>query len=615
MSRRMVRHSRRPASRIVRGESRTHKLLAQNRVRLMSIIVCFAFSFTVLSMRLFEVSLMGGGDLPFKRLVSEPSLMLKFQDSAKSDPTISHVSGPVRRRDIVDRNGMVLATNVQTASLVANPNLILEPEKVAQQLGTALGDTNIAALQQKLARPHSTFIYLKRHLSPAEQDRVNALGVPGLFFEAEDRRAYPMGDLVSHVVGYVDVDNHGIAGIERSMEKRLDQALPDEKPLQLTIDVRLQSVMHQELAAAMQTYKAIGATGIIMDIHSGEVLSMVSLPTFDPNSPSKGTPDERFNRATLGTYEMGSSFKTFTFALALDTGIVSLNDSYDASHPIRAAGYTISDAHPFYRWLSVPEIFAYSSNIGTVQMTMDVGPERQHDFLKKLGMFEPVSFELPEVSKPLVPREWSRLASMTISFGHGISVSPLHLVRGIASMAGDGRLVQPTLLMNDAATQHKHAKKSPQIISEQTTKKIRQLMRSVVQYGTAKKANVKGYQVGGKTGTAEKIVNGRYEPNARISSFVGVFPTDHPRYVVFAMLDEPKGTKETYGFATGGWVAAPVIANVVSRMGPLLGMQPDMGPENPESEQFWINATSRATEAHLRPQPARVVQDAAYTPH
>lgn len=605
MSRKMYRHSRRPPSRVIKGESRTHKLLEQNRIRLASIMVCFAFSFVALGLRLAEVSLVGGGDLPFKRLVSEPHLMLQRDDANTQNAAVQKTA--THRQHIVDRNGVILATNVETASLAANPSLISNPKEVAMALARVLDDVPLATLTNKLNRPDTTFVYVKRNLTPKEQQRVNALGVPGLFFEQHDKRVYPFGNMLSHVLGYVDIDNKGIAGVEKFFDKRLALGLKDDDTLTLSIDARLQAIVHQELAAAMKEFSAIGATAVVTDIKTGEVLALSSLPSYDPHHLEKATADQMFNRATLGAYEMGSTFKTFTVAMALNEKVVTMDGGYDASHPIQAAGFTINDSHPYYRWLSVPEIYAYSSNIGTVRMMMDVGMKRQQQYLKKLGMMEPVAIELPEKAQPLVPNEWRPINSMTISYGHGMSVSPLHLVQGTATVIGGGKQARLTLVKNG-----NKAKDMPRVISKDTSRHVRDLMRGVVEYGTAKKANVMGYEVGGKTGTSEKVQGGRYAEKAMLSSLVSAFPMSDPKYIIYVMLDEPKGTKETYGFATGGWVAAPVVANVVSRMAVLLGMQPHYREPDPQQLRYWQEAERRNIEAKMRREQARLTHAVSY---
>jgi cell division protein FtsI (penicillin-binding protein 3) len=330
----------------------------------------------------------------------------------------------------------------------------------------------------------------------------------------------------------------------------------------------LQYLLHSELSKAMKEFKAIGAAGVIAHVPTGEIHAFSSLPSFDPHEPAKASRDELFNRVSLGAYEMGSTFKTFTAAMALDYGEVKFNEGFDAKKPIKVARYTIRDFHAKKRWLSVPEIIAYSSNIGTVKMAMEVGAERQQEFLGKLGMLEPLPIELPERASPLVPSPWREINMMTISYGHGISVSPLHLVQGMQAIVNDGIKQQLTLIKG---------KKGPatQVISEETSQQVRRLLRTVVQYGSATSADVKGYRVGGKTGTAEKVsAGGGYNRKAKLASFIGTFPVDRPEYIVLVMLDEPEGNRSTYGYATGGWVSAPVVGRVISQMGPLVGIEP-----------------------------------------
>lgn len=591
---------RRPANRIVRTESSGRKSVDQSRLRLMCVMVFFALSFSALALRLVEVSLVGSGALPFKKLVSEPQLLI-----AQEAEVEAQMAPPAHtRRDIVDRNGRVLATSVATASLAANPTLIRHEYEVARALAAILPGISATDLQRRLSNKHTSFVYVKRHLTPAQQEAVNNLGVPGLFFEQDTRRVYPYGALFSHVLGFVGVDNQGLAGLEGSLDKALMEPW-HEAPVTLSIDVRVQAMLHEELSAAVENFRAIGAAGVVADISTGEIIAMVSLPDFNPNHPNKASKDALFNRASLGAYEMGSVFKTFTTAAALDADVVGMQGGYDASRPIKVARFTISDSHPENRWLSVPEIFAYSSNIGTVKMALDLGTNRLKSFLKKLGMFEPVRTELGEAAQPLVPSDWREINTMTISYGHGISVSPLHVVRAFASLAGDGTLRPLTFLRREISGDASHTR----VVKAQTVEKVRQLLRLVVAHGTAKAANAGGYYVGGKTGTAEKVLARGYKADAKITSFVGVFPTHAPRYVVLAMVDEPKGTKATYGFATGGWVSAPIIGRFVERAAPALGVAP--APENYDSttEALWENVLLRAAS---RMPKAKEVQDASF---
>lgn len=585
--------TRRPASRIVQAESSQHRAATESRVRLICIAVFFGLCFTALSLRLVEVTLVGGGDLPFKRLVMQPQLLLAHEE----DVDVSKIGQQqrVQRRDVVDRHGMVLATSIATASLVANPTIIRHEDEVAAGLHKIFPEETYASLYAKLMKKRATFVYLRRHLTPGQQEAVNNLGVPGLFFESDMRRVYPYGGLFAHTLGYVGVDNQGLAGIEKHFDERLQDPVSDT-PLQLSLDLRVQSILHDELERAMKDFSAIGATGVIVDIKTGEVLAISSLPQFDPNQPGKASDNARFNRATLGVYEMGSTFKTFTAAAALDYGSVAMTGGYDATSPIHKAGFTIRDFHPEGRWLSVPEIIAYSSNIGAAKMALDLGSAHQQDFLRKVGMFEPVKLEVPELGRPIVPRQWSDLTTMTVSYGHGISVSALQLVRGIATIAGDGRL-RPLTLVKDG---NKDKKPGEQVIKQSTVEDVRELMRLVVKYGSGKAANAPGYFVNGKTGTAEKLVNGRYTKGGNnVAIFTGTFPAYEPQYAFVVMVDEPKGNKSTYGFTTAGWIAAPVVGRVVQRMAPLLGVKPDFVRAEPMVDALWEDSQRRGKAAEI----------------
>lgn len=576
----------RPASRVVTGESTQMRLVSESRIRLIFVAAFFVLCFAALSVRLIEVTLLGSSDLPFKKLVTEPSLLIKSE--ADIDATKIAEAAQMPRRDVVDRNGMVLATSIRTASLVANPTIIRHENDVAAALHKIFPDIPSAALRDKLQRKQTTFLYIKRHLTPAQQEAVNNLGVPGLFFEPDYRRVYPYGALFSHVLGYVGVDNQGLAGIERHFEHRLSD-VTTKAPLALALDLRVQSILRDELKKSVQRFSALGGTGIVMDMKSGEIVAMTNLPEFDPNRPAKGQEMARFNRATLGAYEMGSTFKTFTIAAALQHKLVSLNDGYDASRPIQIGKYMIRDTHPENRWLSVPEIFAYSSNIGAAKMGLDIGAMRQQAFLKSLGMFEPVSLEVPEIAKPIVPRDWRTTTTMTIAYGHGISVTPLHLIRAIAAVAGNGHIMPLTLVKGG----NEEKPVGEAVVSEETARHVRKLMRLVVRAGTGTSAEAPGYAVGGKTGTAEKTENGVYKADAKLASFVGVFPIREPRYAILVMVDEPKGIAETHGYATGGWVAAPVVGQVVQCMGPLLGLRPDYNQGDAAVDALWAGIEAR----------------------
>ncbi len=469
------------------------------------------------------------------------------------------------RADIVDRNGVLLATSLKTASLFADPRKISDPAGAAHRLVEILPDLSEEVVAARLGSGKS-FVWLRRNLTPRQQFEVNRLGIPGLDFEKEERRVYPHGRLAGHIVGFTNVDNVGLSGIEKSMDAAI---AGDNPPLRLSIDIRVQQILRQELAGQIEKFKAIGGGGIVLDVDSGEVVAMVSLPDFDPNAAGQAADDTRFNRMTLGVYELGSVFKIFNHAIAMETGVASFASSYDATKPIRVSRFTISDFHPEKRWLTVPEIFQHSSNIGSAKIALDIGSEDQRKYLGHLGLLRRTSIELPEQATPMYPSRWREINTMTISFGHGIAVSPLHLASAVAATVNGGILRPATLVSHDAKSTD-----GVQVFSAKTSDRMRRLLRLVVETGTGRNADAKGYLVGGKTGTAEKQVNGSYKRNALISSFVGVYPVTAPRFVVFAMLDEPKGIKESYGYATGGWTAAPVVKGVVARMAPLFGIAP-----------------------------------------
>jgi cell division protein FtsI (penicillin-binding protein 3) len=468
------------------------------------------------------------------------------------------------RADIVDRNGMLLATDLPTNSLYADARVVKDPVESADLLLTVLPDLDRDTLIRNLSS-RKAFVWLRRNLTPEQQYEVNSLGIPGLNFQREERRVYPHGRLLSHVVGFTDIDNNGIAGAEREFDNELRI---NNGPLELSLDTRVQYALEEEVETAMETYSAVGAAGLVMDVYTGEVIAMTSLPNFDPHRPGQAPADARFNRSTLGVYEMGSVFKLFNTAIALETGTSTLNSVFDATEPLAVGGFRIRDYHAENRWLTLPEILVHSSNIGSARMAMAFGGENQRKYLKKLGMLDKPQIELPEVGGPLVPNPWREINTMTISFGHGLAVTPLQVVSGISTIVNGGIRRPATILKQDGAPA------GERVFSQKTSEQLRRLMRLVVTEGSGKKAEVAGYFLGGKTGTSEKLVNGRYVKNARMSTFVAAFPMQDPKYVVLVTLDEPKGTKETFGFATAGWVSAPAVGKVVTRIAPLLGIEP-----------------------------------------
>ena len=516
------------------------------RQRLVIASGLFAVLFVAIALRMGYVSLLRDGAEPTQRVAARGG-------SIQSE-----------RADIVDRNGAVLATSVPVMSAFLNPRLLLDPQDAAKKIVSALPDLKYDDVRAKLEED-KTFVWVKRGLSPREHDRVNRLGIPGLEFQAEERRLYPQGTAAAHILGYASVDNSGLAGVERYF----DQQLQSGETVQLAIDLRLQRFVEREIAHAVQKFSAIGATAIVMDATNGEILAMASLPTFDPNSAKTITNEALFNRATLGVYEQGSTFKIFNTAMALDTGKVNLTTVFDASSPIKIDRFTINDDHAQRRPLNVAELFKFSSNIASAKMAVEMGSETQKAFFDRIGFLKPLNTQLTELASPLYPRHWMKINTMTIAFGHGISVTPLHLATGSAAVINGGTLYQPSLVKRTAASDP-----GRRVIQPKTSVMMRQLLRLNAVEGTGRNADVAGYEVGGKTGTAEKPARGGYRQKALISSFVGAFPMNDPKFVILVSIDEPKGTKETHGYATAGWVAAPSVKVIIEGMASLYGILP-----------------------------------------
>jgi cell division protein FtsI (penicillin-binding protein 3) len=477
---------------------------------------------------------------------------------------------PGQRAMITDRNGRPMAISLNTVSVFADPRQIIDPVDAVRKLRTVLPALDEERALVRLSS-EKKFVYLHRQITPKEQLAINNLGIPGIDFQPTGQRHYPLGRTASHVLGGVDVDEIGVAGAEAAFDKRLRERT---EPLRLSVDIRVQAVVREELFTAMTTFNAIGGAGIVMDVNTGEILAMVSLPDYDANDFRKATEEERRNRTITGRYEPGSTFKLQTAAMALDYGAVRLWDSFDASRPISIGRFTINDFEGKKRALMFPEVLAYSSNIGAAKIAQVVGGERQRAWLRNMGMFSQVGVELPEALPPQFQREanWKEIATLTVGFGHGISVTPLHVVKGTAAIANGGILRTPTIL----ALPLGETPAGTRIMQQSTSDMMRRLMRLIVTDGFGKTAEVPGYYPGGKTGTAEKSGRGGYKRKANVAAFMGVFPMNAPRYAVYMMLDEAKGNKSTYGYATAGWVAAPAAGKVIARVGPMLGLMPDM---------------------------------------
>ncbi|WP_321339191.1 penicillin-binding protein 2 [Breoghania sp.] len=481
------------------------------------------------------------------------------------------------RPDLVDRNGELLATDIKAPSLYAEPRKIVDVDEVIDKLSAVMPELGTETIRNRLSG-NAGFVWLKREITPRQREEIHRLGLPGIGFLTENRRFFPGGHTASHILGLVNVDEQGIAGIEKYLD---GQGIADlqkfgfatsqsMKPIPISIDVRAQHIVRDELAKAIERYQAIAAVGIVLDVNTGEVVAMSSLPDFDPNDPAEALKPENLNRATAGVYEMGSVFKSFSIAMALDSGKVSLEDKFDASKPIRMGGFTINDFHGERRPLSVPEIFVHSSNIGTARMTLAVGIPRQQEFFRRLGLLERTKTELPEVAAPLLPRKWGDLSAMTISYGHGISVTPMQTAVAGAALVNGGYLIDPTFLPR---TRDEAQKNAVRVLSKRVSDQMRYLFRLNAVEGSGKNARVPGYMVGGKTGTADKIVNGRYAHDKRRNSFLSAFPMDDPRYVVLVTIDEPH-PEEGNRYATAGYNAAPTVSHIIARIAPMLGVVP-----------------------------------------
>ncbi|EHH68645.1 peptidoglycan D,D-transpeptidase FtsI family protein [Gluconobacter morbifer] len=526
----------------------------------------------------------------------------------KSDPrgemAGDFVLPTVKRATITDRNGQTLALSLPVAQVYANPMELIDPQDAAKKLRTVLPSLDEDKTIQRLSLKKQ-FVYIARDISPVQEIAINNLGIPGIYFESGERRHYPLGRTAAQIMGSVDIDDHGIAGVERYFDKRLNG---DRTPLRLSLDVRVQTVAHDELQAAKDEFSAIGAAAIVMDVRTGEILAMVSLPDFDANDFGHAPNDARFNRAVTGMYEPGSTFKLQTAAMGLQYGIIHLWDRF-STIPIHVGRFMIRDMKTdhFAPWLSLPGVLAYSSNPAAAHIALDVGAQRQQDWLRNMGFFNRVPVELPEAGRPLVPspRNWGLSTVMTVGFGHGVAEPPLAIVRGTAATVNGGILLKPTLVALEQQDEQQpdtdKAKVRPvayhpeapedgddpdaigaqtpvgtRILSEQTSALLRKLLRLDVTMGSGKTAEVPGYYVGGKTGTAEKIgAHGGYLKHVNVSAFTSVFPMNNPHYAVYVMLDSPQGTAATHGWTTAAWNAAPTVKKIISRVGPLLNQFPD----------------------------------------
>ena len=468
-----------------------------------------------------------------------------------------------QRANIYDRNDVLVATDLKTKSLYVSSVLVKNPKQIAQGLSEIFPDLSYSSILKKISdgRYSKKWILIRRNLTPTQVDEVQKMQMAGLLFESDLIRVYPQKSIASHFVGYVDLDRNGLAGIERQYNKSLSNG----ENLNLSLDIRIQDILHDELVIGLKEFNAQAAAGIIIDVTNGEILALSSLPEFDPNLQQEASHNERFNRVTNGSYELGSVMKIFTNALAIEKNLVKLTDSFNVSEPIKYGRFSIRDDHPFKDKMTISEIFDHSSNIGTVKIADKIGIDNQKDFLKKIGFLEKVPTDFPGLAKPLYPKTWREINLYTISYGHGIAITPLHLATAASAIINGGTLHKPSFL------KLKNQPKGEKVIEEKTSDIMRQMLRSVAVNGTGKKADIEGYEVGGKTGTANHAESGRYNENQTMASFVAAFPMSKPKYLVYVIFDRPN-----YTFNTGGMVAAPVAGRVVKNIAPLLGIRPQI---------------------------------------
>ncbi|MBY3095664.1 penicillin-binding protein 2 [Rhizobium laguerreae] len=544
---------------------------AETRQRLGVMIAGFTLAFVLISGRLVQYGL------------ADP-----FVTASMGNP-----NRVASRPDIVDRNGELLATDLNMVSLYADPRRIVDPDEVVEKLAVVIPNLDWGDTHKKL-RSKTSFQWLRRQLTPRQQADILALGIPGVGFRPEKRRFYPGGVTASHIVGHVNVDNQGLAGMERYLDQ---QGLSDLRmtgmtsdtalePVRLSIDLRVQNIVREVVAKAMVDYKAEAAGAVILDVDTGEVLAMASVPDYDPNEPSRTLPDGSvdkeyekgwFNRISNATFEMGSTFKSFTLAMGLDEGKITLNSVVDASRPIRMGGFTIRDFKGKNRVLTIPEVFQYSSNIGTAAVADKVGIDGHRQFLTKLGLLTKMETEMPGVATPTQPKTWKKINSVTISFGHGVATTPLQTAVAAASLINGGRLIPATFLPR---SREDAAGVSKVVLKDKTSADMRFLYNWNGIKGSGRSAQVEGFNIGGKTGTADKVINGRYASDINFNAFVAAFPMDKPKYIVLSIIDAP--TTGEHGGRTAASTAAPMIKKIISRAGPLLGVEPRFGsPDTP----------------------------------
>ena len=585
----MIRRPLRPLARIISARERGEdpdggaaeeraaaaqaRRVAQNRraeMRLLLLVTALVFCFSAIAARM---AILAVSPTPANAAATERE----------------RISG--ERQDILDRHGRVLATNVFVRSIYAHPHQMIDRDHAATELAKIFPDLDVKALQRRFAPP-ARFVWVRRAVSPEQAQAVHDIGDPGLLIGKRQRRVYPNGHAAAHLLGTAGYGREavdtaevvGLTGVEKWFDTQLRADSVVGSPLSLSIDLTAQITLREVLARGIKLMGADSGSAILMKAETGEIVAMTSLPDFDPNNPpvidlrAEPTKSPFFNRAAQGLYELGSSYKIFTAAIAMETGIAGPDTLIDTKpmkwgrFRIREFGY--KDFSPF---LSLTQVIVKSSNIGSARLALEFGAEAHQSMLKRLGLFDPAPLQLPEAasSRPILPKKWSDISTITISYGHGLSATPVHLAAAYASLVNGGLKVEPTLIKMDGA-----AEAGERLVSEQTSRRLRDMLRQVVTKGTAKMADVPGYSVGGKTGTAVKPKStGGYYDDKVIANFAAIFPSHAPEYVLVVMLDEPEDTVNGEPRRTAGWTAAPIAAEIIRRTAPILGLRPEYGLE------------------------------------
>lgn len=541
-----------------------NKKINRIQIRIKFLFLCFFLGFSILSAKLFYLASMS----------FDPNNERQKQITQKSE-----------RPHIYDRNDNLVALNIDISSVAIRPDILSNKDDVIDRILSAVPNFYREDLENKILNDKK-FVWLKRGVTPKERERIHNLGIPGIQFIEETKRFYSAANTLSNVIGYVNIDNKGQTGIEKYIDQNLNKEITED--IHLSIDLEVSHAIRDELLKSMKKYSAKGAASVLMNVNTGEVISMTSLPDFDPHYPKDALKPENINRVTKAVYEIGSTFKAFTTAMALDSGVVDLDTIYDATNPIKIGRHSISDFHAKNRKLTVEEIFIYSSNIGSAKMALDFGVEYHKSFLKKLGFMDQINSELPDPSKNIIPPNWKEINTMTISFGHGIAITPLHAAVAGASLVNGGRLIHPTFLKKNTNETIDYS----QVIDPTTSDKLKKLMYLNIMNGSGKNAAVDGILVGGKTGSAEKVSDKTYEKNKLRTTFLGAFPINEPKYILFLLLDEPEGTEETYGYATAGYNVAPTFSNIVTRIAPMLDIIPSEFDTLNEFDQITVALNS-----------------------